>query len=102
MNTTQETQPEQIWSNAADEKIRKEFLKQAREKCKPSVEKFVECSRKHNLLVIFKCREENREMNDCVGQYTSEQQWNEFREEKVRNFEAEGKIKKTELKYKPL
>mmetsp|Transcript_20408 Transcript_20408/g.26061 ORF Transcript_20408/g.26061 Transcript_20408/m.26061 type:complete len:117 (+) Transcript_20408:112-462(+) len=101
-NNDSEKGDAQKWSNAADEIIRKDFLKEARDKCKEKVEIFVECARENNLLVIFKCRQQNREMNDCVGQYTSEAKWNEYRKKKVRDFEAKGSIQPTELKYKPL
>jgi len=71
------------WSKAADEKIRKQFLAESRRICDDKVRAFVDCSKENGLMVIFRCREENKIMNECVQNYTTDEKWEQFRKEKI-------------------
>mmetsp|Transcript_15490 Transcript_15490/g.27525 ORF Transcript_15490/g.27525 Transcript_15490/m.27525 type:complete len:108 (-) Transcript_15490:40-363(-) len=88
-----EDQPEpKRWSLAADEKLKKMFLADARKKCDHKVKEFVACSKEHGLLVFLKCHDENKAMNDCVKELTSDEQFAEFRAMKIKEYEANGQI----------
>ncbi|KAJ3645023.1 hypothetical protein Zmor_022716 [Zophobas morio] len=39
------------------------------EKCKDYVEKFTECCKNSNVLMIFKCRAENAALKDCLTRW---------------------------------
>ena len=80
------------WSKAADEKLRKMFLANARQQCDPIVRKFVECSKENGMMVVFNCRQENTDMNDCVRQYSSDEKWKAYRKEKIQGYVREGKV----------
>ena len=54
-----------------DEQIRREFLAICRKKCKTEIENFLACSKEQGLMVVFRCREQNKEMNGCLRQYTA-------------------------------
>ena len=43
----------------------------ALQKCDHKVRQFAECAKAQGMLVVFKCRGENREMNKCLSQYTN-------------------------------
>ncbi|GBG28091.1 COX assembly mitochondrial protein-like [Hondaea fermentalgiana] len=74
------------------QRLRTIFLKEARERCKDETEAFVECAREHNLMVIFKCRHLNKAMNECVSQYTSTEQWEEYRQMKIDQYLKDGSL----------
>ena len=59
------------------------FLQEARAACDDKVKAFVECSKAEGLMVIMRCREQNRAMNDCAQQLTDEKHWEEFRQRKI-------------------
>merc|ERR1712166_458604 len=45
---------------------------EALKKCQPDIAAFAECAKSNNIFVIFNCRGENRKMNDCVNQFSTE------------------------------
>jgi len=53
--------------------LRSKMKTLATKACDPAVRKFVECSKQHNLSVVWKCRSLNREMNDCVRKHTTDE-----------------------------
>ncbi len=67
----------------AAQKLRKMFLQEARAACDGKVKAFVECSKAEGLMVIVRCREQNRAMNDCAQQLTDDKHWEEFRQRKI-------------------
>ena len=76
------------------------FLREARLKCKPAIEDFVNCSRREGLLVVIRCRKENRKQNECVKQYTTEENWQEYRQRKVQEYIDQGLVEPLELQEK--
>ena len=80
------------WSHFSDEQLRKVFLKNCRENCRPEMEAYVECSKKEGLLVWLNCREQNRKQNECAAKYSTNEAWNKFRRETIEKLVAEGKI----------
>ena len=70
------------WTNQAEHTLRKELNDIALQKCRDQVENFVACSKEVGLLVVFKCREQNAEMNQCLRQYTNDEAFQEFKKER--------------------
>jgi len=85
-----ETKKPQLWSKASEEKLKKEFLKLQREKCKESMTVFAKCAKDAGFMVTFRCREELRIANECLHQYTTDEQYAEFRKEKIDKWVADG------------
>ena len=74
----------------SNELIRKEFLALARKKCDASIRTFLACSKEQGLMVVFRCRDENRAMNACLGQYTKDDAlFREYRDARRRQFQQE-------------
>lgn len=47
-------------------------------------EKFALCAKEYNLLVVFKCRGHNKAMNDCLHQFTGDEQFQLYREKRAK------------------
>lgn len=65
--------------------MRQELNDIATAKCRPITEKFAICAKEQGLLVVFRCRQQNRDMNECLAQYTNEAQFNAYRAQKERD-----------------
>lgn len=90
--STEDTQPKK-WNVMAEDQVRKQFLKEARDKCKPEIEAFVKCAKEHGLFVTFKCRELLMTSNACVAKHTSDEQYVAYRDEKKRRWIEEGRLR---------
>ena len=85
-----QTKKPQLWSMAAEEKLKKEFLKLQREKCKESMQAFSDCAKDAGFMVTFRCRESMKVANECLHQYTTDEQYAAFKKEKIDNWVSEG------------
>ena len=56
---------------------------EAAAKCKDEIKAFAECAQANNIFVIFNCREQNRQMNACCNQYTTEAHIDAVRQRRV-------------------
>jgi len=68
------------------------FLNEARAKCTDKIQDYVNCARDNGLMVVFKCRQHNKDMNACVAEYTTEDLWETYRQQKIDQYLAEGAI----------
>ncbi len=66
-------------SNQAEYALRKELNRIALKACNPVVKKFVDCSKREGFFVVFNCRAENREQNECLKQYTNDKAFEEYK-----------------------
>ncbi|TMW56918.1 hypothetical protein Poli38472_002843 [Pythium oligandrum] len=76
------------WSNQAEHKLRQELNDIAIAKCRDTTEKFAVCARESGLMVIFRCREQNKAMNDCLHQYTNDEQFRVYKEKREKEIAA--------------
>ena len=72
-----------LWSKAAEEKLKKEFLHLQREKCKDSMTEFATCAKEAGFLVTSKCRKALQAANECLHQYTTDEQYAAYKREKI-------------------
>ncbi|KAL4086654.1 hypothetical protein PRIC1_013716 [Phytophthora ramorum] len=79
------------WSNQAEHKLRQELSDIAIAKCRSVSEKFAECAKANGLMVVFKCRENNRELNACLHQYTNAEQFEIYRQRREKEMLEEDK-----------
>lgn len=74
--------------------IKQEFWAAARRKCEDQFQAFLECEQANRLMVVLKCRTENRAINDCLSRFTTPEQYEDFMMRTVaerRRKEAEAK-----------
>lgn len=78
------------WSRAAEEKLRRQFLRDVRDKCKDEVSAFAACSKDAGFAVVWKCGVAKRVANDCVKQYSADELYDEYRREKKGEWIRQG------------
>ncbi|TYZ62439.1 hypothetical protein PybrP1_008681 [[Pythium] brassicae (nom. inval.)] len=73
------------WSNQAEHKLRQELNDIAIAKCRDVTASFAACAQEQGLLVVFKCRALNKAMNDCLHQFTSDEQFQAYRDKRSKD-----------------
>jgi hypothetical protein len=71
------------------QKLRQELNDIALTKCRDITAQFAECARANGYLVAFRCREQNHAMNECLHQYTNEEQFTVYREKREKEIAAQ-------------
>ena len=84
------------WAQWSEERLRKEYHREAHLKCKDVVESFVRCSKEQGLMVVFRCRDHNRAMNACLVQHTAD--FEAYRDAKKAAWIAEGVLEPGQAK----
>ena len=64
----------------AEHQLRREFKEDAIDKCSLQVKAFVECSKEEGLMVVFKCRDFQKEVNDCMAVYNSPEAFEKYKQ----------------------
>ncbi|KAI8930271.1 hypothetical protein BC831DRAFT_439937, partial [Entophlyctis helioformis] len=94
-----------VLSSEEEEVALQRFKKSARDKCRSYLDDLVNCTRHRTFSLVMMCREQNRKVQECVQQYTTESDLDRFREEellKKREFlKSIGKWPVEELFAKP-
>ncbi|KAI3626685.1 hypothetical protein GLX27_001659 [Malassezia furfur] len=62
-----------VMSNREYDTFLKERKAEAFKRCDPIVQEFVECTRNRFLSVAWACRQQNRNMYDCLTKYMSDE-----------------------------
>jgi hypothetical protein len=65
-----------------EEHYRAQLKKIAEQKCKPEIHHFGDCVKETGFMVVFKCQEHNKLMNQCLDKYYNEQEFEKFMNEK--------------------
>lgn len=89
-NSEGEVKKPQLWSKAAEEKLKKEFYKLQREKCKESMTAFAQCAKDAGFMVTFRCRDALHTANECLHQFTTEENYAAYRKEKIDGWVEQG------------
>ena len=55
----------------AEHKMKREFKEEAIKKCQPHMNNFGQCAQENGLFVVFKCRDFNRKINECMAEHNS-------------------------------
>lgn len=82
-----------LWSKAAEEKLRKSFLKEQRKNCHEAIVEYSQCSKANGLLVVLRCRNELHGINECLRDKTTEEQYQLFRDARISEWVAQGVLK---------
>tara|TARA_B110001452_G_C15094221_1_gene381648 strand:- start:191 stop:559 length:369 start_codon:yes stop_codon:yes gene_type:complete len=67
------------------EHVRKLLLAEARDKCAETRALYVGCAMGRTLSLAWACRDEFRDFNDCLKQYTTDEQLEKRKEEWARD-----------------
>ena len=54
--------------------LQQELNKVARKQCHDMMAQFAECAKANGLMVVFRCRLQNRAMNECLHAWTNKDQ----------------------------
>jgi COX assembly protein 1 len=68
----------------AEEALRSKMKLLATKNCDHKVKDFVRCSQENGLMVVWTCRQQNREMNDCGAKYTNDEVLEDVKRQWVR------------------
>ena len=63
----------------AEHQLRNEFKEEAIDKCKLQIKAFAECSKEEGLMVVFRCRDFQKEVNDCMAIYNSKEAFERYK-----------------------
>jgi hypothetical protein len=67
--------------NFAEHQLRNEFKQQAIEKCDLQVRAFAECGKEEGLMVIVRCRDFQKAVNECLGVYGAKDRFEQYKKE---------------------
>lgn len=56
-------------------------------KCDLQIKAFAECGREEGLMVIFKCRDFQRSVNECMAVYNSNERWELYKKENAQDLD---------------
>lgn len=62
----------------AEHKMKREFKEAAIKKCEEPLKNFGKCAQESGLLVVFKCRDFNKKINECMAEHNSPEKFEEF------------------------
>ncbi|KAL7467552.1 hypothetical protein ACHAXS_007801 [Conticribra weissflogii] len=62
----------------AEHKMKREFKEEAIKKCEHHVKNFGKCAQENGLLVVFKCRDLNKKINECMMEHNSEEKFQAY------------------------
>lgn len=72
----------------AEHQLRNEFKEEAMKKCSIQVKAFAECAKAEGVLVVFRCREFQSAVNECLSVYGSNERWELYKKEHAEDLEA--------------
>ena len=64
-----------------EHQLRREFKDMAIEKCREHINGFGDCAQKEGLLVVFKCRQFNKDLNACMSIHNSHEAFDVYLKE---------------------
>ena len=64
-----------------EHQLRREFKDMAIEKCRDKINAFGKCAQEQGLLVVFKCRQFNKDLNACMAVHNSHEAFEKYMKE---------------------
>ncbi|KAL7542255.1 hypothetical protein ACHAXR_011617 [Thalassiosira sp. AJA248-18] len=62
----------------AEHKMKREFKEEAIKKCEHTLKNFGQCAQDNGLLVVFKCRDLNKKINECMAEHNSPEKFEQY------------------------
>jgi len=78
----------------AEHQLRNEFKREAMKKCDLQLKAFADCAKAEGVMVIFRCREFQSAVNECMAVYNSNERWEIYKEEHAADLENKVPLKK--------
>ena len=67
--------------NFAEHKMKREFKEEAIKKCEVHLKNFGQCAQESGLMVVFKCRDLNKKINECMHEHNSPEKFQAYLKE---------------------
>jgi len=61
-----------------EHQLRREFKDMAVEKCRDNINAFGKCAQEQGLMVVFNCRQFNKDLNACMAIHNSHEAFDEY------------------------
>ena len=71
------------YSNQAEHYLRKELSTIAKKECAKYSKQLGDCAKREGLFVAFKCRNENRSLNECLHKFTNEDNFAKYSQKRA-------------------
>ena len=71
----------------AEHQLRNEFKREAMEKCDIQLKAFADCAKSEGVMVVFRCREFQSAVNECMSVYNSNERWELYKQEHATDLE---------------
>jgi hypothetical protein len=65
--------------NFAEHQLRREFKADAMEKCDLQIGAFAECGQREGIMVVFRCREFQKDIAECMAVYNSPEAFEQYK-----------------------
>lgn len=65
-----------------EEVLRKSLQAEARKICLPIIQAFGDCAKAESIMVVFNCRKQNNDMQDCLSREYNETRFQEYLQER--------------------
>ena len=79
----------------AEHKMKREFKEAAIKECETHMRNFGQCAQENGLLVVFKCRDLNRKINECMMEHNSPAKFEQYLKDNT------DELEKRTLKSRP-
>mmetsp|Transcript_39165 Transcript_39165/g.94696 ORF Transcript_39165/g.94696 Transcript_39165/m.94696 type:complete len:106 (-) Transcript_39165:1483-1800(-) len=73
--------------NFAEHQLRKEFKADAMQKCDVQINAFASCAKEEGVMVVFRCNEFKRAVNECMAVYNSHERFEVYKREHMGDLE---------------
>ncbi|CEO97300.1 COX assembly mitochondrial protein [Plasmodiophora brassicae] len=64
-----------------EEIARKNMYADARKRCDDAIRTFATCAAERSISVVWACRQLNKDMNECLHQYTTDEELEKWKEQ---------------------
>mmetsp|Transcript_14412 Transcript_14412/g.40957 ORF Transcript_14412/g.40957 Transcript_14412/m.40957 type:complete len:114 (-) Transcript_14412:70-411(-) len=65
--------------NFAEHQLKREFKELAMEKCDLQIRAFADCGKEEGIMVVFRCREFSKAVNECMAVHNSAAAWERYK-----------------------
>ena len=62
-----------------EHQLRREFKEMAVEKCRTEINAFGKCAQESGLMVVWKCRQLNKEIQNCMSVHNSQEAFEKYK-----------------------
>eukprot|EP00934_Nitzschia_sp_Nitz4_P002218 Nitzschia sp. Nitz4//scaffold41_size133979//66357//66656//NITZ4_003350-RA/size133979-processed-gene-0.252-mRNA-1//-1//CDS//3329551479//2218//frame0 len=77
--------------NYNEYQLRSEFKRDAIKKCDLQVKAFADCAKDEGLMVVFRCQDFKKEVDECMRVYNSDERWELYKQENAADLDTANK-----------